>query len=83
MFSVFLNFIITHIVNAALLKDHLVSIRTEHIGYGVHNNHINYFIDSFMNALQEIFNDKKEKEIIALWSKELLDFMASFANSMD
>ena len=57
MFNSSLNVILTHIADPMQLEDHLQELIKTHVEYGVIAEHVDYFIDSFMKALSEIFSD--------------------------
>jgi len=74
--SIFLNFIITHIENRVLVKEYLITSQYNHSEYSVLNMQTKYFIDSFLNALKELFLSEKYENLLNLWDQELRDFMS-------
>ena len=78
MFASSLNAIITHIANPYLLMDNLDVLIQSHVKYGVMEEHIDYFIESFMKALGEVFNNEQDKTILKLWKKLITSIMLYF-----
>ena len=78
MFHVSLAFLIAHIDNPTLLNKHLSLIVENHRGYGVESKHISHFIDSFISALNEFFEENDR--IIGIWHSVIYEIM-SFFNS--
>ena len=82
MFNSSLNVILTHITDPTLLEDHLNTLIKTHTAYGVIADHIDYFIDSFMNALKEIFTDESDVPIITIWYKVIVEIMSYFKDNL-
>lgn len=82
MFNSSLNVILTHIADPTLLEDHLQELIKSHVEYGVISEHIDYFIDSFMKALTELFDDESDKAILEVWNKVITDIMIYFKNDL-
>ena len=78
MFASSLNAIITHIANPYLLMDNLDVLIQSHVKYGVMEEHIDYFIESFMKALGEVFSNEQDKTILKLWKKLITSIMLYF-----
>ena len=78
MFHASLGVIITHIDNPEFLEEHLNSIVSKHASYGVKNIHTEYFVEAFMNALNDIFG-KNFKTYKELWYIVIRDIMNYFA----
>lgn len=78
MFSKSLDLIISQILNPDKLFNQLKIITKSHTAYGVLVTHSPYFIDSFMQALKEIFTEKKDTDLLNLWSVLLSDLMDYF-----
>lgn len=55
MFHKSLAVIITHIENPQFLQEHVNGLITTHIQYGVSKNDVDYFVESFMKALSDIY----------------------------
>ena len=81
MFHSSLGIIITHIEHPTLLEDHLKNLITNHGKYGVLTGDISLFIESFMNALQDIYGDlfNSYKDI---WFRVIDDIMTFFAEGL-
>lgn len=82
MFQKSINIMITHIGNPYVLYEHLESLITSHSSYGVLEEHVNYFIDSFMSALKEIFNLESQKNLLNLWMRLVHDIMQYFKKNI-
>ena len=82
MFASSLNAIITHIANPYLLTDNLDVLIQSHVTYGVMEDHIDYFIESFMKALGEVFNNEQDKTILKLWKKLITNIMMYFKEQL-
>ena len=82
MFSSSLNIIITHISDPEQLEGHLYELIETHNDYGVIVEHVDYFIDSFMKALAEIFSNDSDREIIDVWSLAISEIMQYFKNNL-
>lgn len=82
MFASSLNTIITHIVSPHLLNDNLDKLIVTHANYGVLSEHIDMFIDSFMKALHEVFNENKDRIILDLWKKLVTTIMDFFKENI-
>ena len=78
MFASSLNIIITNIVNPQLVSETLDQIIKRHENYGVTANYIEDFIDSFQNALNEVFSQETDKLILRLWIKIIDSIMMYF-----
>lgn len=78
MFSTSLNIIITNIVNPPLVAETLDQIIQSHGKYNITNDFIEDFIDSFENALKEIFVEQTDKLILNLWIKIINSIMMYF-----
>ncbi len=82
MFASSLNTLITHIVSPHLLNDNLDKMILTHENYGVMSEHVDMFIDSFMKALREVFNEEKDKLILQLWKKIVTNIMTYFKDNL-
>lgn len=82
MFQTSLNVILTHITDTTLLDDYLLNIIKKHRAYGVLVRHTDYFTDSFMNALEEIFTDEEDYQILDVWRKVISEIMTYFKNHL-
>jgi hemoglobin-like flavoprotein len=82
MFNTALNVIISHISDSTLLEDYLALLVDEHAHYGVISDHIDNFVESFINALSEIFNNDSEKSIILIWYKVISEIMHYFKENL-
>ena len=77
MFHVALAFLIAHIDNPNLINKHLKLIVERHKKYGVKKSYIFYFIDSFISALKEFFDESNER-IIVIWNSVIYEIMSFF-----
>lgn len=77
MFHVTLAFLIAHIDNPVLLNEYLKLVIQKHKTYGVKNEHVPYFIDSFMMALKEFF-DESDELVTVIWNNVLYEIMSFF-----
>ena len=82
MFASALNAILTNITNPGLLEDTLEEIIAKHRDYGVLQKHIEYFVDSFMKALKDIFNTENDQYILNLWYKIISNIMGYFKDQI-
>ena len=82
MFNTSLNVILTHIADPTQLEDNLQDLIKTHVGYGVIGEHIDFFIDSFMKALSEIFSDYSSKNLLEIWYKVISEIMFYFKDSL-
>ena len=82
MFTTALKIILTHNADPTQLEDLLRSLVETHVKYGILTEHVNYFIDSFMKALAEIFSAESDHEIIKIWTKVISEIMFYFKNNM-
>ena len=79
MFSTALNAIITQIADPALLEHTIDELVKTHSEYGIVQEHIDYFINSFMAALQEVFNEDSDA-LLNTWHKVIVELMSYFRN---
>ena len=77
MFHVTLAFLISHIDNPQMLNEHLKLVVLKHKGYGVQSFHVPFFIDSFMSALKEFFEESNER-VITIWDSVIYEIMSFF-----
>ena len=70
--------ILTHIADPTQLEDHLHELISSHAEYGVIEKQVDYFIDSFIKALQEGFSDESIKVLLDIWSKVITEIMTYF-----
>lgn len=77
MFNVALAFLISHIDNPSMLNKHLELIVKNHKKYGVESKHIPFFIDSFISALKEFF-DESDERVIPIWNSIIYEIMSYF-----
>ena len=82
MFTTSLNVMLTHIADPTQLEDHLHELITSHVEYGVIEEHVDYFIDSFMKALQEIFSYESTHDLLAIWYKVVTEIMLYFKDNL-
>ena len=81
MFHSSLGIIITHIEHPALLEDHLRHLLRNHGKYGVLTSDLDLFIDSFMEALQDIYKDQFST-YRDIWFNLINDIMVYFAEGL-
>ena len=81
MFNTAVNVLITHIADPTQLEHAIDGLVNNHVKYGVEPDHINYFIDSFMNALGEIFNKDAERTL-NVWYNVISEIMLNFRNKL-
>ena len=81
MFHVALTMIISHTDDPFLLENHLKLIVTNHRRFGVKEEYVPYFIDSFLKALKEVNTELNEAEI-EVWSKIIIEIMNSFIKQL-
>ena len=85
MFNSSLGILIAHIDHPQLLQQHLDNLIERHSHYGVKSEHVDDFIESFKNALQDIFddpNDSTNKQYIEIWYKLIHSVMIYFKNEI-
>jgi hemoglobin-like flavoprotein len=82
MFHASIGVIIAHIEHPLLLQGHLDTLISKHVNYGVLSEHIDYFSESFLQALKGIFDEKKDKRIIELWYKLIMSVMNYFKSKL-
>ena len=82
MFNTSLNIIITHIADPTQLEDHVHELVKSHAEYGIIPEHVDYFIDSFMKALKEIFPEEEDQEIVEIWHKIISEIMDYFRENL-
>ena len=82
MFNTSLNVILTHIADPTQLEDHLQDLIKSHVEYGVIGEHDDFFIDSFMKALSEIFSDYSAKNLLEIWYKVISEIMFYFKENL-
>ena len=78
MFNSSIGIIIAHINHPLLLQEHLDNLILRHSHYGVSADYIDDFIESFKNALQDIFQDSDDKQFIEMWYKLITSVMSYF-----
>lgn len=81
MFHSSLGVIISHIENPVFLQEHLQSIIDSHKKYGIKLIHVQEFVDSFMNALKDIYGNEFDK-YEHLWHKIISNIMSYFADNL-
>ena len=82
MFTTSLNLILTHIADPMQLEDHLLDLIKTHVEYGVIAEHVDYFFDSFIKALSEIFSDESNYELLEIWYKVITQVMQYFKDNL-
>lgn len=78
MFSTALNVIFNHIDNPNYIKGFLDDIIFRHIGYGVLPEYTDYFVNSFLSSLKEVFDDEDFGNTLHIWLKIISDLLAYF-----
>ena len=82
MFYSSIDLIINHIENPHLLEDHLNDLAEKHKQVGVLVEHVDYFIGSFIKALEDIFIGDVNKQIITVWYKIIVKIMSYFEKKL-
>ena len=82
MFNTSLNVILTHIADPTLLEDHLQELIKTHVDYGVITEHVDYFINSFMNSLSEVFSEESDENLLEIWHKIITEIMFYFRQDL-
>ena len=82
MFNTSLNVILSHIADSTQLDDYLQELIKAHVEYGVITEHVDYFIDSFMKALTEIFSDESNYELLEIWRKVITKVLQYFKDNL-
>ena len=82
MFSESLDLLISQVLYPNELFTNLKKLAIIHSRFGIKEEHISYFKDSFLLALKEIFNERENEEILDLWSVLLIDLMDYFRYEM-
>ena len=82
MFNVSLNVILGYIEEPEKLKDYLGQMAQRHAQYGVDTVHLDLFIDSFMNAWKELFDNKYEENLFNLWYRVITEIIFYFKNNI-
>ena len=78
MFYSSIYLIINHIEKPDFLEDHLNDLVEKHKHFGVLVGHVDYFIGSFIKALEDIFIGDVNKQIITVWYKIIIKIMSYF-----
>ncbi len=73
-FKIFL-YNIQHPIN---LKEHLDLVVSNHLDYGIMPEHIDLFMESFKNAIDEFLGDSSNKDVLTLWHRLIDQLMAYF-----
>lgn len=78
MFVTALNLIFDHLSNSSYLDNYMPKLVEKHTEYGNMNEYIDDFKYSFTNALQEVFSEKTDNQIIIAWIKVLEELLSYF-----
>lgn len=81
MFHRSLAVVISHIENPQFLQTHVNNLITTHIQYGVSKRDVDFFVDSFMKALSDIYG----KDFITYrdaWYSIIIEIMDYFGERM-
>lgn len=82
MFYISIKTMIAHIETPDLLEDQLDKLVSIHKSYGVTVEHVDYFINSFNQALSDIFTNQEKSETIAVWYKIIIRIMNYFEKEL-
>ncbi len=82
MFNTILNVLITYIADPTQLKDYLQKLIKIHSNLSINSDHVDYVISSFINSLNEIFNEEADVVIIEIWTKVINEVMIHFKNGL-
>ena len=82
MFNVSLKIILSYIEDPEKIKDYLGSMAQRHAQYGVNTEHTGLFIDSFMNAWKELFDNNYEENLFNLWYKIISEILFYFKDNL-
>ena len=83
MFHRSLNVLVTHLAEPDKVEVYLDILIRNHKTYGVNQEHVDNFTDSFMKALKEIYTEESDEEIITIWYKVVLELMTYFKNNLE
>ena len=84
MFAVSLKIIFNHINNPPQMVKQLDNLISNHQKYGVMRVHADYFIESFLKALKEVFeNQKFDTTISNLWLRVISDILGYFQQGFE
>ena len=62
-----IKIIFSRIANKEEIEKNLEELVKKHKDLGITKEHVNYFKESFLNALNEIFTNNADKKIIEIW----------------
>ncbi len=82
MFYGSMELILNHITTPDLIENHLNRLVKKHKDVGVTVEHIDYFIGSFMKALQDVYIGENSEEIIAIWHKIIVKILTCFEKKL-
>ena len=80
MFHASLSLIINHLDDPEFVSKHIDSIIESHQKFGIKQDHVPYFIDSFNKALRDIFSTSSNanNNYLVRWEKIIVEIMAYF-----
>lgn len=78
MFNASLMLIINHISNTSFFETYITELVQNHEKYGNMSDYVDFFSDSFIKALQEVFTEESDREIFPLWETVLSDILSYF-----
>lgn len=81
MFNTAFTVIINHITDPVLLEHSIEDLVKSHSKYGIRQDHIDLFINSFMIALQEVFNEDSD-HLLNSWHTIIVEIMSFFSNEV-
>lgn len=82
MFYSSIKTMIGHIETPELLENQLDKLVSVHKAYGVTVEYVDYFINSFNLALNDIFTNREKDEILAVWYKIIIRIMNYFEKEL-
>ena len=78
LFNASLMLIINHITHTSYFETYIFELVQYHKQYGNMADYVDFFRDSFVKALQEVFTDESDREVFPLWETVLDDILVYF-----
>ena len=78
-----IKIIFSRIANKEEIEKNLEELVKKHKDLGITKEHVNYFKESFLNALNEIFANNADKKIIEIWDGIISEILFNFNRRLD